>query len=101
MNTQRKHDGNPYAAVNAIDDNDCQLRHDVDEGMITSTNSSRRDCHKAVGGLLRGTQFASRHRRAGKDSIASWNPTNSGRDTDLRQPAATPLSADCPMKGQE
>jgi hypothetical protein len=34
-----KKDGNPYAAVNAIYDIDCQLRHDVDEGMITSQNS--------------------------------------------------------------
>jgi hypothetical protein len=101
MNTQRKHDGNPNAAVNAINDIDCQLRHEVDKATVTSTNSARCDCHKAIGSLLRGTLFASGRRHAGKDSIASWNPTNSWRDTDLRQAATTPLLADCPMKGQK
>jgi hypothetical protein len=27
-------------------------------------------------------KFARRHRHAGKDFIASWNPSNSWRDTD-------------------
>jgi hypothetical protein len=96
-----KNVGNLYAAVNAINDIDCQLRPDVGGGLITSANSSGCDCHKAVSGLLRDTQLASAHRRAGKDSIASWNRTNSWRDTDLQQPATTPLMVDCPMKGQK
>jgi hypothetical protein len=66
--------------------------------MITSEYSSRRDCHKAASSLLPGALFVSTHPRGGKDSIASWNPSNSWRDTDLRQSATTPLLADCPRR---
>lgn len=82
FNAQRKGPGNPYAAVNSVNDIGGQLRRRVDKYMITSNNSPTCDCHKAVDGQLCGAIFEGRHRFAGKDCIASWNPGNPWRDTD-------------------
>jgi hypothetical protein len=68
--------------------------------MITSNNSPTRDSHKAVDGWVRSAILEAGHRFAGKDCIASWNPSNPWRDTELWQPASTPLLAGCPKKGQ-
>jgi hypothetical protein len=82
FNAQRKGPGNRYAAVNASNDIGGRLRRRADKYMITSNNSPTCDCHKPVNGHARSTLLEGGHRFAGKDCIASWNPSNPWRDTD-------------------